>query len=129
MPGLVPPVVDEREALLAHQRVGPDETPVGLPERYAAVARQTQATVVPIADLDQAVPVPPGVPWFPKDVEAWSVRWVLLHLVEETARHLGHADIIREALDGATAIPLPAAAEEWPAMPWVTPWGAAAGPA
>jgi len=57
------------------------------------------------------------------------VRWVLLHLVEETGRHLGHADIIREALDGATAIPLPAAAEEWPAMPWVTPWGAAAGPA
>ena len=67
MPGLVPPVVDEQEALLAHQRVGPDETPVGLLERYAAVARQTRATVVSIADLGQAVPVPPGVPWFPAD--------------------------------------------------------------
>ena len=35
-----------------------------------------------IADLGQAVPVPRGVPWFPQDIEAWSVRWVLLHLVE-----------------------------------------------
>ena len=35
--------------------------------------------------LDHPVPVPKGVPWFPADVEAWSVRWVLLHLMEETA--------------------------------------------
>jgi hypothetical protein len=66
--------------------------------------------------------VPKGVPWFPADVEAWSVRWVLLHLIEETARHVGHADIIRESLDGATAIPLMAAVEGWPASPWVQPW-------
>jgi hypothetical protein len=32
-----------------------------------------------------------------------SVRWVLLHLIKETARHAGHADIIREALDGQGA--------------------------
>jgi uncharacterized damage-inducible protein DinB len=31
-----------------------------------------------------------------------TLRWVLVHLVEETARHAGHADIIREQLDGAT---------------------------
>jgi hypothetical protein len=30
------------------------------------------------------------------------VRWVLLHMIEETARHAGHADLIREAIDGAT---------------------------
>jgi hypothetical protein len=35
-------------------------------------------------------------------VEAWSVRWVLLHLIEETARHAGHADILRELTDGST---------------------------
>ena len=29
-----------------------------------------------------------------------NVRWVLLHMIEETARHAGHADIIREAIDG-----------------------------
>ena len=53
------------------------------------------------ADLDTAVPVPPA-PWNPTDVDAWSVRWVWFHLVEELARHAGHADIVREALDGAT---------------------------
>jgi hypothetical protein len=55
-------------------------------------------------------------------VEAWSVRWVLLHLVEEIARHTGHADIVRESIDGATAYELMAAAEGWPATPWLTPW-------
>jgi hypothetical protein len=59
------------------------------------------------------------VPWFPKGVAAWSVRWVLLHLIEETARHAGHADLLREAVDGATAYPLLAAAESWPATPWL----------
>lgn len=46
-------------------------------------------------------------------VEAWSVRWVLLHLIQETARHAGHADIIRESLDGATMYELMAASEGW----------------
>jgi Protein of unknown function (DUF664) len=67
---------------------------------------------------------PKGVAWIPGDVIAWSVRWVLLHLIEETARHAGHGNIIREALDGATALPLMAAAEGWPANPWVQPWTA-----
>jgi uncharacterized damage-inducible protein DinB len=79
----------------------------------AAVAKETEAIVAGIADLGQPVPVPKGVPWFPQDVEAWSVRWVLLHVIEETARHAGHADIIRESLDGATMCQLMAAAEGW----------------
>ncbi|WP_443046278.1 mycothiol transferase [Streptomyces sp. NBC_00335] len=49
------------------------------------------------------------------------MRWVLLHLIEETARHGGHADIIREILHGATLYLLMAAAEEWP-DPWFEPW-------
>ncbi len=53
---------------------------------------------------------------------AWSVRWVWFHLVEELARHAGHADIIREAVDGATMYPLVAAAEGFPATDWLTPW-------
>ena len=72
-------------------------------------------------DLDHPVPVPPA-PWYPDDVDAWSLRWVLLHLIEETARHAGHADIVREAVDGATAFELMAAAEGWPDTPWLTPW-------
>ncbi len=63
-----------------------------------------------------------GVPWFPADLEAWTVRWVLLHILEETARHAGHADIIREAIDGATMYPLMAAAEGWAATAWLQPW-------
>ncbi len=47
-----------------------------------AVAAETDAVVRAIPDLGQAVPVPQGVPWFPDDLDAWSVRWVLVHLVE-----------------------------------------------
>jgi hypothetical protein len=32
----------------------------------------------------------------------YNVRWVIVHMIEETARHAGHADIIREQLDGST---------------------------
>ena len=103
-------------------RLGPDETLEGLLARYAQVARETEAIVRGIDDLGQDVPVPKGVPWYPDDIDAWSVRWVLLHLIEEVARHAGHADIVREAVDGATMYPLMAAAEGWPATEWMQPW-------
>jgi hypothetical protein len=74
-------------------------------------------------DLGAAVPIPQEVPWFPKDVPAWSVRWVLFHMIEELARHAGHADIIRESIDGATLYELLAGLEGWEATPWLTPWG------
>ncbi|MFE0028000.1 DinB family protein [Amycolatopsis sp. NPDC059021] len=98
------------------------ETLEGVLARYDEVARRTEEVIAGIADLGQPVPVPKNVPWFPKDVDAWSVRWVLLHLIEETARHAGHADIVREHIDGATAFPLMAAAEGWPESPWMKPW-------
>jgi hypothetical protein len=103
-------------------RLGPDETLEGLLARYDEVARETETTVRGIDDLAQDVPVPKGVPWYPDDIDAWSVRWVLLHLIEEVARHAGHADIVREAVDGATMYPLMAAAEGWPATDWMQPW-------
>lgn len=103
-------------------QMGPDETLAGVLDVYDRAAAETDGVISDIPDLGQAVPVPRGVPWFPADVAAWSVRWVLLHLVSETARHAGHADIIRESIDGATAIPLMAAAENWPPTPWVRPW-------
>ena len=107
--------------------LGPDETVAGALDAYAAVAARTEAAVAGIDDLGRAVPVPQGVPWYPDDVEAWSVRWVLLHLIQETARHAGHADIVRESIDGATMYPLMAAVEGWPASPWMQPWEPAAG--
>jgi hypothetical protein len=72
-------------------------------------------------DLDTAVPVP-DAPWFPKDVDAWSVRWVWWHLVEELARHAGHGDIIRETLDGATMYALVAARDGLPDLPFLKAW-------
>ena len=103
-------------------RLQPGETLASVLTSYEQAARQTDEVIAAIQDLGQPVPVPKGVPWFPQDVDAWSVRWVLLHLIQETARHAGHADIIRESLDGATAMPLMAAAEGWPATPWLQPW-------
>lgn len=92
---------------------------------YDAAARETEKVIADIDDLGQPVPVPRGVPWFPQDVDAWSVRWVLLHLIEETARHAGHADVVRESVDGATSISLLAAQEHWPANDFVRPWSRA----
>jgi hypothetical protein len=102
-------------------RLRDDETLAGVLAVYDEVARDTEVAVAGV-DLEQPVPVPRGVPWFPADVEAWSVRWVLLHVIEETARHAGHADIVRESIDGATMYALMAAAEGWPATAWLTPW-------
>lgn len=52
-----------------------------------------------VADLSAPVPVPEA-PWYPDDLESWEARWCLLHLCTEIARHVGHADIIRETIDG-----------------------------
>jgi uncharacterized damage-inducible protein DinB len=112
-------------AYLAGFQMQPDETLDGLLALYGEVAVRTESVIAEVGDIGQAVPLAKGVPWFPDEA---SVRWVLLHLVEETARHAGHADIIREALDGATAGPLMAAAEEWAPSPWITPWEPASSP-
>jgi uncharacterized damage-inducible protein DinB len=38
-----------------------------------------------------------------RDGEPFSLRWILVHMIEETARHAGHGDLIRESIDGKTA--------------------------
>ena len=79
-------------------------------------------TEVPGYDLDTPVPVPTDAPWWPQDIDFWSVRWVLLHLIEELTRHAGHADIIRESIDGATMYELLGAVEGWPTTAGFQPW-------
>jgi uncharacterized damage-inducible protein DinB len=74
-----------------------DETLAGLLEEYDAVAAATDALVATV-DLDSSHPLP-SAPWFPPGAR-WSARRVLAHIVAETAQHAGHADIIREAIDG-----------------------------
>jgi uncharacterized damage-inducible protein DinB len=89
--------------------------------RYDRVAAETEKTVAE-TDLGHRIPVDQSVPWNRKDLTHYTVRWILLHLIQETARHTGHADIVRETIDGGTAYPLLAAAEGWPETPWLKPW-------
>ena len=113
---------------LDHQKYADDfrladgETIEDVFARYDRVAEQTEKTVTERGDLDHRIAIEHSVPWNRKDLTHWTVRWILLHLIQETARHAGHADIIRESIDGATAYPLMAAAEGWPETPWLKPW-------
>lgn len=64
---------------------------------YHAAAARTDALVRSV-DLDLAHPLPEA-PWNPPGT-SWTARRVFVHLVAETAQHAGHADLLREALDG-----------------------------
>lgn len=74
------------------------ETLAGLLAEYADVAKRTDALVESLPSLDLAHPLPEA-PWFSPGA-TWSARRVFAHLLAETAQHAGHADILREALDG-----------------------------
>jgi uncharacterized damage-inducible protein DinB len=78
------------------------DTLAGLLEEYDRVAARTDELVRTLPDLDAAHPLPEA-PWFEKGAH-WSARRVLLHVIAETAQHAGHADIIRESLDGAKSM-------------------------
>ena len=83
-------------------RMEPGDTLAGLLEEYAKAADETAELVAGLPDLDAAQPLPEA-PWFPPGAR-WSARRVLLHVIAETAQHAGHADIIRESLDGAKSM-------------------------
>ena len=83
-------------------RMLPGETLAGVLAHYDEVARATDEFVGTVADLDQAHPLPEA-PWFAPG-EAWSVRRVIMHIIAETAQHAGHADIVREGIDGAKSM-------------------------
>ncbi|WP_035841305.1 DinB family protein [Kitasatospora azatica] len=83
-------------------RMLPGETLAGVLADYETVARRTDELVTALPDLNATQPLPKA-PWFEPDAE-WSARRVLLHIATETAQHAGHADIIRESLDGAKSM-------------------------
>ena len=113
---------DEVAGEYAEQHVmRPDQSLNGLLEKFKA-QNANSMHLVETADLDAKVPVPHDIPWFPKGVKDWSVRWVILHVINELTRHSGHADIIRESIDGATMYELLAGLEGWAIDGWVQPW-------
>jgi hypothetical protein len=83
-------------------RLLPGETLDGMLADYAEVAQRTDELVASLPDLDAAHPLPEA-PWFPPGAQ-WSARHVILHIISETRQHAGHADIIRESLDGAKSM-------------------------
>jgi uncharacterized damage-inducible protein DinB len=92
----------DEAAMAAHAagfRMLEEETLASLLENYEEVARRTDDLVASLPSLDATQPLPEA-PWF-KPGARWSARRVLLHVIAETAQHAGHADIIRESLDGA----------------------------
>jgi len=72
------------------------ETVDSLLAAYRDATEQANRVVGTWTDLTRPAPRPPGRSAGP------SMRWVLVHMIEETARHAGHADILREQIDGAT---------------------------
>jgi hypothetical protein len=75
------------------------ETLADLLDGYEQVATNTDKLVATLPDLDLTHPLPVA-PWFEPGGRR-SVRRVVLHIIAETAQHAGHADIIRESIDGA----------------------------
>ncbi|MFK3982812.1 DinB family protein [Micromonospora sp. NPDC050397] len=84
-----------------HFRMVEGETLAGLLDAYEQVARETDELVATL-DLDLSHPLP-AEPWF-EPGKIWSVRRVIAHLIAETSQHAGHADILRESLDGSKSM-------------------------
>ncbi|MGY4103052.1 DinB family protein [Nocardia sp. R16R-3T] len=83
-------------------RMLPGETLAGILADYDRTAEHTTQVLTELPSLDADHPLP-RAPWFEVGVR-WSARRVLLHIIAETAQHAGHADIIRESLDGAKSM-------------------------
>lgn len=79
-------------------RMGPDETLESVLAHYDQVTRRTDGLVRTLPDLDASHRLPEAL-WFEPGATR-SARRLFLHIVAETAQHAGHADILRESLDG-----------------------------
>jgi len=77
-------------------RPAPHETRGGVLADYREAVRHANQVIEACTDLTRPAP------WARRPSSALSMRWVLVHMIEETGRHAGHADILREQIDGAT---------------------------
>jgi uncharacterized damage-inducible protein DinB len=98
-----PAVMEQNQASQADHaasfQMADGETLAGLLADYERAADRTSEVVAGLGSLDDSQELPPA-PWFPPGTR-WSHRQVLIHVICETAQHSGHADIVRESLDGA----------------------------
>ncbi|MFE0022547.1 DinB family protein [Amycolatopsis sp. NPDC059021] len=76
----------------------PGETLAGIVEHYEQVAARSAEVIAALPDLSVTYPLP-DAPWHEAGT-VWSVRRVLLHVIAETTQHAGHAEILRESIDG-----------------------------
>ncbi|MFI1508341.1 DinB family protein [Streptomyces sp. NPDC020597] len=102
MPDFTKMTKDDWAARAAEFRMLPGETLSGVLKEYAEAAYRTDELLTTLPDLDAEQPLPPA-PWFEPGARQ-TARRVLLHIIAETAQHAGHADIIREAIDGAKSM-------------------------
>jgi uncharacterized damage-inducible protein DinB len=73
-----------------------DDDPDELLALYAGACERSRAAITEFGDLDRLAARPS------RSGETFNLRWIMLHMIEETARHNGHADLLRENIDGAT---------------------------
>ena len=78
-------------------RTAADDSPDELLGLYTAACERSRAVVAAAETLDVL-----SVATSRQDGGHYSLRWILVHMIEETARHNGHADLLREAIDGVT---------------------------
>ena len=84
------------DALIPTEEILPTDTVADVVAAYRAAAQTNNRIVYECDDLDQLCARALTTP------EPLSLRWLLVHMVEETALHAGHADILREQIDGQT---------------------------
>ncbi|HEY9315704.1 DinB family protein [Williamsia sp.] len=91
--------------------LGDDETLEYWLDEYDRATADYDRVIADVGSLDEQIPQPTA-PWQPER-EWWSVRKMALHLLRETAHHCGHADIIREALDGQSTMAAISEGSDW----------------
>jgi uncharacterized damage-inducible protein DinB len=98
--------LDEKPAWLVERenefKLLPDETLAGVVAHYHEVAARTEETLASLPDLNARHELPKA-PWHEPGT-SWSVRRVMIHIIAETTQHAGHADMLREHIDGATSM-------------------------
>ena len=91
-------VVAARELAASIERGQPPDGS-GWWSRYAEACDRSRVVVAATPSLDDL-----SVGTSSRTGNRWDLRWVLLHMIEETARHAGHLDVARELIDGRTGL-------------------------